>query len=166
VPLDVPGAPGAGVGLAGELRLQGYADALRESGQRFDPDLARPAPRFHRQHGARVMRELLALREPPDAVFAFNDLLALGAMRAALEAGLRVPDDVAIVGFDDIEEGRYSTPTLSTVAPDKARIAALALQLLSARIADDHQPGRETQAGYTLHVRESTLGRRPGRPGP
>ena len=69
------------------------------------------------------MRRLLGSGAPPDAVFCFNDLLALGALRALHEAGLRVPEDVAVVGFDDIEDGRYSAPTLTTVAPDKDRIA-------------------------------------------
>ena len=60
--------------------------------------------------GAASMRALLALPEPPDAVFCFNDLLALGALRTLAEAGLSVPGDVAVVGFDDIEDGRYHSP--------------------------------------------------------
>jgi len=147
-------------GSTGELRLRGYVDALRAAGRGFEPELARPAADFRREDGATAMRELLALPEPPDAVFAFNDLLALGAMRAALAEGLRVPEDVAIIGFDDIEEARYSTPTLSTVAPDKARIAALAVEMLIARIADGQDlPAREAAVTYTLCPRESTLGR-------
>ena len=97
--------------------------------------------------------------DPPDAVFCFNDLLALGAMRALHERGLRVPDDVAVVGFDDIEDGRYSTPTLTTVAPDKERIAEHAVQLLAEQLEDGgrgaHGP-REVIAPFDLAVREST----------
>ena len=64
------------------------------------------------------MRRLLDLPERPQAGFCFNDLLALGALRTALVAGLSVPGDLAIAGWDDIEDGRYSTPTLTTVSPD------------------------------------------------
>ena len=63
------------------------------------------------------MADLLSLDDPPDAVFCFNDLLALGAPRTILQAGLQVPQDIALVGFDDIEDGRYSTPSLTTISP-------------------------------------------------
>ena len=76
------------------------------------------------------MDRLLDLAEPPDAVFCYNDLLALGAMRAVLARGLRVPGDVAVVGFDAIDEGRFATPPLTTIAPDKERIAELAVTRL------------------------------------
>jgi LacI family repressor for deo operon, udp, cdd, tsx, nupC, and nupG len=58
--------------------------------------------------------DLLALPDPPDAVFCYKDLLALGALRTILSHGLRVPDDIALVGFDDIEDGRYSTASLNS----------------------------------------------------
>jgi DNA-binding LacI/PurR family transcriptional regulator len=77
----------------------------------------------------------------PDAVFAFSDLLALGALRACHDRGYRVPEDIAIVGFDDIEDGRYSVPSLSTVSPDKGQIARLAVDLLVSRL--DHGHGQE-----------------------
>lgn len=111
------------------------------------------------------MRRLLALPEPPRAVFCFNDLLALGALRAALSHGLRVPEDVAIAGFDDIEDGRYSTPTLTTVSPDKEQVARTAVELLDTRIDAGRRTGlgaadcREIEARYRLVVRESTAGK-------
>lgn len=92
----------------------------------------------------------------PDAVFCFNDTLALGALRALHEAGLRVPADVAVAGFGDIEDGRFSIPTLSTVAPDKERIARLAVDLLANRLAADRgAPPRELVAPHRLALRES-----------
>jgi DNA-binding LacI/PurR family transcriptional regulator len=105
------------------------------------------------------MRRLLDLRHPPDAVFCFNDLLALGAMRAAHERGVRVPDDLAVVGFDDIEDGRYSTPTLTTISPDKAQIARVAVEYLLRRMGGDTRPARTHLVDYTLVVRESTARR-------
>lgn len=79
---------------------------------------------------------LFAGRSAPDAVFCYSDLLAMGALRAALDSGLRVPDDVAIIGIDDIEEGRYSRPSLSTVSLDTAFIAREAVARIAARIND------------------------------
>ena len=96
--------------MSARLRLQGYRKALREHGLEPDPALEAPAAAWHRADGAAAVRGLLAGTDRPDALFCFNDLLALGALRALHEAGVRVPEDVAVVGFDDIEEARYSTP--------------------------------------------------------
>lgn len=82
--------------------------------------------------------------------------LAMGAMRAVFDAGLTVPDDVAIIGIDDIEEGRYSRPSLSTVSLDTAFIARTAVARLAARIEDPALPAEEFIAPHTLIAREST----------
>lgn len=149
------------------LRLSGYRQALAEAGLPYDERLVAPTDSYHRADGARAMRRLLDLRERPQAVFCFNDLLALGALRTALVSGLRVPQDVAVAGFDDIEDGRYSTPTLTTVSPHKAQIAKVAVDLLEARIGGPSTTGRglqnvppeprEVEADYVLQVRESTV---------
>ncbi|MFE7748019.1 substrate-binding domain-containing protein, partial [Streptomyces sp. NPDC057428] len=81
----------------------------------------------------------------PDALVCFNDQLALGALRALHEHGVRVPEEVAVIGFDDVEGGRFSVPTLSTVAPDKAAVARTAVQLLQRRI--DAAPAGHRRAG-------------------
>lgn len=152
-------------GRTAHLRLAGYQQALAEAGLPFDEQLVLPADYYHRSDGAESMARLLALHEPPDAVLCFADLLALGALRTLLAAGRRVPEDVALVGFDDIEDSRFSTPTLTTVRPDKQQIARLAVSFLLSRIADGlDTPPREVQVGYELAVRESTTGRPAGRP--
>jgi LacI family repressor for deo operon, udp, cdd, tsx, nupC, and nupG len=93
-------------------------------------------------------------------VFCFNDLLAIGALRALREAGRRVPEDVAVVGFDDIEECRYTAPSLTSVAPDKRAVAASAVDLLVRRMDGEDQPEpQEVFPPFTLAVRESTTGR-------
>ena len=144
-------------GASARLRLAGYADALTEAGLGYDEALVAPAPAWHRADGAAAMRGLLDSGVRPDAVFCFNDTLALGALRALHEAGLRVPEDVAVAGFDDIEDGRFSIPTLTTVAPDKAQIARLAVELLAERLDGDRAaPARELSAPYRLELREST----------
>jgi DNA-binding LacI/PurR family transcriptional regulator len=141
------------------LRLQGYVEAMIGAGRQVEPDLVVPSDSYHRADGAAAMTALLALPEPPDAVFCFNDLLALGAMRVLHERGLRIPADVAVVGFDDIEDGRYSTPTLTTVRPDKLRIAELAVRLLAERVDEGGGHPRKAQeliAPFDVAVREST----------
>jgi DNA-binding LacI/PurR family transcriptional regulator len=103
------------------------------------------------------MRHLLELADPPDAVFCFNDQLALGAIRVAHEAGLRVPGDVAVVGFDDIEDGRYSCPSLTTIAPDKWAIAVRALECLAERLDGSRvDTARDIVVPHRLVVRESS----------
>ncbi|MEU7791693.1 LacI family DNA-binding transcriptional regulator [Amycolatopsis sp. NPDC049159] len=112
-------------------RLTGYREALAAAGLPAVPELEVPVRRLHRADGHAAMLDLLELPEPPDAVFCFTDELALGALRAAADRGIAVPDELALVGFDDIEDGRYSVPALTTVSPDKDRIAELALDRLT-----------------------------------
>ncbi|GIJ60155.1 LacI family transcriptional regulator [Virgisporangium aurantiacum] len=139
------------------LRLAGWSAALTAAGLPADPALVAPAPSWHRADGATAVRDLLVGGRRPDAILCFNDTLALGAIRALHDAGLRVPDDVAVAGFDDIEDGRYSIPTLTTVAPDKADLARVAVDLLAARVAGgDTGPPQEQTVPHRLIVREST----------
>jgi DNA-binding LacI/PurR family transcriptional regulator len=137
-------------------RVTGYRAALERAGHRADPLLEVPVERLHRADGARAMRTLLALDEPPDAVFCFTDELALGALRVAWERGVRVPDDLALVGFDDVEDGRWSRPSLSTVSPDKAVLAEVAVDRLLERVAGGGGPPRSTTTPHALVVRESS----------
>ncbi|MCT2582109.1 LacI family DNA-binding transcriptional regulator [Actinophytocola gossypii] len=136
-------------------RLLGYHQALSSAGVPVAPELERPVRTLHRADGHRAMLELLDLPEPPDAVFCFTDELALGAMRAAADRDVRVPDAVSVVGFDDIEDGRYSVPALSTVSPDKDGIAELALDCLATQ-PDDPHTGRSIVAPHRLLVRATS----------
>jgi DNA-binding LacI/PurR family transcriptional regulator len=145
-------------GETAQYRTQGYIEALGELGIAVDRGLMVPTASFHRESGAEAMRELLTLPELPDAVFCYNDLLAAGAIRVLLQAGHRVPEDVAIVGFDDIEEGRYSTPTLTTVSPDKRMIASLAVEQLFKRLDGETDNPVVLEAPFSLELRESTIG--------
>ncbi|WP_422754475.1 LacI family DNA-binding transcriptional regulator [Micromonospora sp. WMMD708] len=144
-------------GAGARLRLAGYTAALADAGIGYDERLVAATPAWHRADGAAALRHLLASGARPDAVFCFSDTLALGALRALHEAGLRVPADVAVAGFDDIEDGRFSVPTLTTVSPDKERIARLAVDLLAGRLAGERNaPAREVTAPHRLTFREST----------
>jgi DNA-binding LacI/PurR family transcriptional regulator len=146
------------------LRLRGYLKALADADLPAPEQWRCPVDRYHRADGAAAMRRLLDLPDPPDAVFCFNDLLALGALRALQERGVRVPEDVAVVGWDDVEDGRYSTPTLTTISPDKHQIASLAVEFLADQLrAERRDAPREVTADFGLAVRESTAGSRAAR---
>jgi DNA-binding LacI/PurR family transcriptional regulator len=139
-----------------ELRREGYEDALRDAGLNSDPALWAKTERFHRADGADAMRRLMLLDSPPDGVFCMSDLLALGALRHLVTSGIQVPDDVAVIGFDDIEDGHYSNPSLTSVSPDKRSIAKIAIDHLTARLAGTDAQPHVTTVSYTIVTREST----------
>ena len=141
------------------VRLSGCRAALAEAGRHLDQELVGRVNRLRRADGAAAMARLLARRQPPDAVLCANDLLALGAIRTLVSSGLRVPEDVAVVGFDDIEEASYSNPALTSISPDKQQIAEAAVDLLCRRIRDGETgPPVDIVARHRLRVRESTVG--------
>jgi LacI family repressor for deo operon, udp, cdd, tsx, nupC, and nupG len=141
------------------MRLAGYQSALNEAGRGLDENLIVGISPFHRTQGAEAMATLLKAGQPPDAVFCVNDLLALGAIRTLLSTGLRVPEDVAVIGFDDIEDGRYTSPTLTSISPNKQEIAEVSVELLARRIQGGAaEPAVDVVAGHRLQLRESTGG--------
>ncbi|MFT3889423.1 MAG: LacI family DNA-binding transcriptional regulator [Arachnia sp.] len=153
--------PGEKVGSAA-LREQGYREALREAGLPVDESLIRTTVMWHRNTGAEATDDLIADRIEFDAIFALNDTLAMGVLRSLHSHGLAVPDDVAVIGFDDIDEAAYTRPTLSSVAPGREQIARQAVELLSLRISEgripveDRAPIKRIYADYQVVVREST----------
>lgn len=114
---------------------------------------------YGRADGKTAMESLLTRRAPPDAVFCFNDVMAVGAIRACVEAGVAVPEQVAVAGFDDIAEGRFSNPTLTTISVDLEVLAAQALRLLLSRVEGHDRSAESVQVPWTLEIRESTIGR-------
>jgi DNA-binding LacI/PurR family transcriptional regulator len=141
-----------------ELRLQGYRRALDEADIAFDDDLVVVTHRWHRSNGAAGADELLRRGVSFDGLFAFNDLLALGAMHEIQARGVRVPDDVSVIGYDDIDEGRYSSPTLSTVSPGIEDVARMAVDLVAERIetATPAPVPAQHYSGFRLVERGST----------
>ncbi|GEL98356.1 LacI family DNA-binding transcriptional regulator [Cellulomonas terrae] len=125
--------PDQDVGSA-PLRFAGYQAAVEEAGIAVDPALAVPTKRsWDHATGARTIGRLVDDGVDFDAVFAFNDSLALGAMHELQARGRRIPDDVAVIGFDAIDEGRYSNPTLTTIDPGRAQIPRDAVRLIDER---------------------------------
>ncbi|TLS52642.1 LacI family transcriptional regulator [Klebsiella pneumoniae] len=110
-------------------RFAGYCEALREAGLDMDPSLI-IAGRAEREEAVREMRLLLKRQASFDAVFAANDLMALGAMDVLLESGRSVPEDVAVAGYDDIAQSRHASPPLTTVRQEKEKLGKEAASLL------------------------------------
>lgn len=123
-------------------RAAGWADALAAAGIAPDPALVARAD-FTRRGGYRAMQRLLAAPEPPDAAFVASDTMASGALQALRDAGRRAPADVAVMGFDDLDESSVSLPILSTVAQPVAEMGRAAVGLLLAAIARPGRPPEE-----------------------
>jgi DNA-binding LacI/PurR family transcriptional regulator len=142
----------------GRLRAEGYEKALAGAGLSLLPGLQRRTTWFTRSDGAEATSALLDSGEAFDAVFCFSDLLAVGALRVLHERHITVPEQVALIGLDGIEEGLYTTPSLSTIEPDKDAIAAAAIDLLLARVAGSTDPPAERTVAHRLVPRESSAG--------
>jgi DNA-binding LacI/PurR family transcriptional regulator len=137
-------------------RTLGYRQAIDHAGLRPPPTYLQPTLEQRHADGYRAAETLLNDRQPPDAIFCYNDRLASGVLRAAADAGLRVPEDLAVIGMGDSEEGRYSRPTLSTVATDPAFIARTALELLVRRLQGMTGAASQIVAPHVVTPREST----------
>lgn len=139
------------------LRHGGYVRALREAGVEFDPALSVAIPGLTLAGGRSAAERLVDSGLLFDGVVCITDTVALGVMRGLADRGVRVPEDVRVIGFDAIEEGEYSIPRLSTVAPDHDEVAALAVDLVLRRIAGDTgwEP-REFVSSFRIVAREST----------
>ncbi|RNG36045.1 LacI family DNA-binding transcriptional regulator [Streptomyces botrytidirepellens] len=141
--------------LAGRARLDGYRAALDMAGIPIDPALVRVGD-FQILDGLKHTRDLLRLPEPPTAVFTGNDGQALGVYRAAAEAGLRVPEDLSVVGFDDLFPSRWLTPPLTTVRQPLAEMAATAAGMVIALAQGRPLERGRAELATELVVRGST----------
>jgi LacI family transcriptional regulator len=138
-------------------RLRGYRTALTESGIALDDSLVAQGD-FSETSGHQVVRQLLALERRPTAIFAANDSMAIGALSALRENGLRVPDDIAVAGFDDIPLARYMNPPLSTVHVDISELGERAAALLLQSLQESNRPREQLQLSTTLVLRASCGG--------
>jgi DNA-binding LacI/PurR family transcriptional regulator len=136
-------------------RYRGCDAALRGAGLRMDPALQVDAPSTE-QAGFDAAQVLLSRGLPFDAVFAASDLIAIGALHALKQAGLRVPGDVAMVGFDGTPMARFADPPLTTVVQDTSRAGELLVDTLLQLVRD--QPARSVTLAPSLEVRASSVG--------
>jgi LacI family repressor for deo operon, udp, cdd, tsx, nupC, and nupG len=134
-----------------QYRLQGYVQALRRSGLTVDPTYIVRGD-FTFDAGVAAINQLLSLPQPPRALFCHSDIMALGAMSQARRLGLRVPQDLSIVGFDDIELSRYCDPPLTTVAQPRYQIGREAMLLLLEELQ-----GKRVNSGSRLLDAELTI---------
>ncbi len=147
------------IGPAGR-RLRGYLTAMQNAGLGDAPELILRGNDWSRRDGYELVRQALDSGIRFDAIFCFNDVLALGAMRALIDAGVRIPEQVSVVGWDDIDEAAYANPALSSIAPDKKAIAATALGSLLDRISGVRVDRSNVTVGFTLAQRQSSLAAR------
>lgn len=135
------------------LRREGYELALTRAGIPVDPALIRIASSTDYEAGSQAASGLLALFDPPTAVFAVSDTLAIGAIKALRRGGRRVPEDVAVVGFDDLPVSAVFEPALTTIAQPMRQLGAVAAEMLLNRLAGQ-RPGSRTLA-HTIVIRDS-----------
>src|SRR5690606_21345146 len=110
-------------------REAGYRDSMEEAGLHVDPALVRES-RYAPDRAAEITRDLLELPDRPTAIFAANDVTAIRAMEVAAEYGLSVPEDVSVVGFDDIPEASLAVPQLTTVRQPMQAMGKAAMEML------------------------------------
>jgi len=141
--------------LCSRARFDGYRAALEMAGLAVDDQLVRSGD-FRLKAGYEQGKVLLNMSERPTAIFAGNDLSALGVLRAAREAGLHVPEDLSVVGFDDIPLSEWSTPSLTTVRQPMIEMAAVAVRILLESAETGRSLQRRVELAADLIVREST----------
>ena len=141
--------------LCSLARLDGYRSALERAGVAFDPALVRYGDFYHEGGFARAS-ELLDLAERPTAIFAGSDQQAFGVYEAARQRGLRIPEDLSVVGFDDLPVARWASPPLTTVRQPLAEMGQAAAQMLGELIEGSALRSNRLELSTELVVREST----------
>jgi LacI family transcriptional regulator len=134
-------------------RQRGYREALEAGGTSFEPDLVVDGG-FTEAGGYAAGKALMSLSEPPTAIFAANDRMAVGAMAAIKDLGLRVPTDVALVGFDDVPVASYLRPALTTVSVSSRELGAQAMKILLDQM-DGQSARRRVRVDTRLVIRQS-----------
>ncbi|HKU34729.1 MAG TPA: LacI family DNA-binding transcriptional regulator [Paenarthrobacter sp.] len=139
-------------------RAAGYEAALESLGIQVDEDLLIRCERWTTESAAQALTEYLDSHPVPEALFCFTDSMALGALHVLWERGIRVPEDIAVAGFDDIADGRFAVPPLTTVSFDKRSIAVEAIRLLTERMGSRGDAQRLVRVDYSIVERASSGG--------
>ena len=148
----ITGTPGVG---SAEQRLRGYRDAMCNAGLVVDESLIVVGD-FNEKRGHDASHELLALPDPPTAIFASADVAALGVLRAAKDLGLRVPRDLSVVGYDNVPEASYVTPSLTTVDQPLREMGKAAVRMLMGVLREPDRPPSTMVLAGSLVQRDST----------
>jgi LacI family transcriptional regulator len=136
-------------------RRRGYYAALATAGIMPDPELEVEG-NFEISGGVTAAEQLLGLPEPPTAIFAFNDNMAIGAMQAARARSIAVPEDLSIIGFDDLEEAAIVTPALTTIRQPLAEMGRIAVSLLMRLLDNQRLEALHVELATRLILRDST----------
>lgn len=139
-----------------KMRLVGYESALKQAGRTPDPKLYISATTHTADGAEKAIRKAIENGINFDGLFCYCDMSAIGAMRALCNRGLQIPDDVAVVGWNNIEMAQYTNPPLTTIAPNIANLCSTAISMLVERIRGYGGIGRHALIGHQLIVREST----------
>lgn len=140
-------------------RVLGYRDALEEYGVPYDPGLVEERPPSLIE-GRAAAERLLSLADPPTSVFAASDILAIGAMQAIHKSGMKMPQDISLVGFDDIEFAAYMNPPLSSVRVNAHEVGRLAAEIAIEMASERTKTARQYCLDTELIIRD-TSGPRP-----
>ena len=140
--------------ICAQDRLEGYKAALAERGIAFDPELVYEG-NFFQPLGYTGASALLELPHPPTAIFASNDVSAFGVMEAIREHHLRIPEDISVVGFDDIPQAAHVHPPLTTVRQPLEEMGRLATRMLLDYIKDPQRPIERVELATELVIRQS-----------
>lgn len=138
-----------------EERLEGYRDALERARLPFDPELIEYA-NFREDGSYQATRRMLELDNPPDAIFVANNRMVVGTLRACREAGVEIPNQVSIVGFDDLPWADLTTPSITTLRQPTYEIGSAAARLLIERLGGNRDPRREIVYQPELVIRQSS----------
>lgn len=138
-----------------QYRSQGYIQALRRNGISVENALTAQGD-FSYESGAQAVIELMSLPSPPTAIFCHNDIMAIGAMFQAKKMGLRIPQDLSVVGFDDIKASQFTDPPLTTVAQPRFQLGRQAMLLLLEQLQGNPGQSGSLLLDSELVVREST----------
>ncbi len=137
------------------LRCEGYLQSFRKNGISFDEQLDYQEVRYSYQGGYTAVQNFLAMGRSFTALFAESDVMAIGAIRALWDHGLRVPEDVSVIGFDGLPIGSFLVPQLATIGQDVSQIARRSVEILLACI-EQQAPNTHETIPFTLYQREST----------
>ncbi|WP_127956712.1 HTH-type transcriptional repressor PurR [Serratia microhaemolytica] len=151
---DIGAIPGQLARNTGGGRHQGFLKALSEAQITPRPEWIVQGD-FEPESGYRAMQQILSQRQHPTAVFCGGDIMAMGAICAADELGLRVPQDISVIGYDNVRNARYFTPALTTIHQPKARLGEMAVTMLLDRIINKRETSQVIEIQPTLIERRS-----------
>ncbi len=143
--------------LCSRARLDGYGAGLAAAGLKIDPELIQQGDFYH-ESGCAGADALLRLSRPPTAIFASSDQMAFGAYEAVRRRGLRVPDDISVVGFDDLPESRWTSPPLTTVRQPLAEMGLLAARTVLRMARGENIETPRVELATELVIRDSSAG--------